>query len=93
MGIALCDQGLRIWGWGSGMGCLCRVLHGSVAGCSTLLGLGHMCLCPVLAPEGSVSPAGCLCAPSLPPQLLDQELQHELLAHHPVAHSLCYRRK
>lgn len=56
-----------------------------------------LCLAPgaraALAPEGSLSPAGFLVSPCLSPQLLDQELQYELLAHHPVTHPLRYRGK
>lgn len=47
-------------------------------------------LCPALTTGASECPVGCLVCLSLPSQLLDQELQHELLAHHSTAHSLCY---
>lgn len=43
----------------------------------------------VRVPLGLHRDLGALCV-SLPLQLLDQELQHELLAHYPAAHSLCH---
>lgn len=52
-----------------------------------------MCTCAPLCLHcklESVSSWVPVCVALSPLQLLDQELEHELLAHHPAAHSLCH---
>lgn len=82
--VGLCT-GRALWVHGTG----CWVAPGSCV-CGTRHGHVHRWpLCPHLS-WGSCESCWMHARISLPPQLLDQELQHELLAHYPAAHSLCH---
>lgn len=73
------------------MGLVVGTHGGSVALCVSLCMAmcGRVPLCLHCELGGPVHPMRCLCV-CLPLQLLDQELEHELLAHHPAAHPLCH---